>query len=105
MNHNKHIGPFKDAGHMEILVDFDIPQVVAFDEVKFNKRFKMYIGLTWVDHRIIGWEQPDASTWIPVDSEFTNHIWLPDLYFYNMKEITFPKYRKPFSGVNEQQCY
>ena len=56
MNHNKHIGPFKDAGRMEILVDFDIPQVVAFDEVKFNKRFLMYIGLTWVDHRIIGRE-------------------------------------------------
>lgn len=97
-NYKKHIGPFKETGHMEILVDFDIAQVVEINDVKFSIKVLMYIGLTWVDHRFIGPGDSDMNSWIPVDADFTNHIWLPDLYIYDLKEIVFPKYYKPFSG-------
>ena len=98
MNYSKYLGPFDENGHIDILVDFDISQVVQIHDVKFTIKLLMHIGLTWVDPRIIGPESNNMTSWIPVDNEFTNYIWLPDLYIYNLKEIEFPKYYKPFSG-------
>ena len=96
--YNKHEGPFVESGHMEILVDFDVAQVVEIDDVKFSIKFVMYIGLTWVDPRIICLAQDEDVSWVPVDIEFGNYIWLPDLYIYDMRDIVFPKYYKSFGG-------
>ena len=97
-DYNKHEGPFVESGHMEILVDFDVAQVVEIDDVKFSIKFIMYIGLTWVDPRIVHLSNGKEVSWAPVDIEFGNYIWLPDLYIYDMREIIFPKYYKPFAG-------
>lgn len=97
-DYNKHEGPFKESGHMEILVDFDVAQVVEIDDVKFSIKFIMYIGLTWVDPRIICLKEDQEVSWMPVDIEFGNYMWLPDIYIYDVQEIVFPKYYKKFGG-------
>ena len=97
--YNKHVGPFKENGPMEILVDFDVAQVVEIDDVKFSIKFIMYIGLTWMDPRIVSLSEGKEVSWVPVDIEFGNYIWLPDLYIYDLREIIFPKYYKPFAGM------
>ena len=97
--YNKHEGPFKETGHTEIWVNFHVSQVVEIDDVDFSIKFKIYIGLTWEDPRIINLRgEEEISDYIPVDIQFGNYIWRPDLYIYDLKEITFPKYSKQYGG-------
>jgi len=99
-DYNKHERPFIGSSPMEILVDFDVAQVVEINDVKFSIKFIMYIGLTWVDPRIVCLKEAEEISWMPVDIEFGNYMWLPDLYIYDVQEIIFPKYYKQFGGQN-----
>ena len=96
--YNKHEGPFIETGHMEILVDFDGAQVIEIDDVKFSIKFIMYLGLTWVDPRIVYLPDGEEEFPVPVDVDFGSYLWLPELYIHDLREITYSKYYKPFAG-------
>ena len=97
-NYTKSVSPFNGREPTEVAIDFEILQILEIDDVRFTISILMYLGGSWVDPRIISLDQVDPAEKIPIDIGFADDLWLPDIYIYDMKEITIPKYYIPFAG-------
>ncbi len=82
---------------VKVDVDLEILQILEVDDLKFTVKFAMYLGVRWQDPRLIK-VRPSNLTYEPVDLSFFDHIWIPDLYFYHLKEISTLKVFTTFAG-------
>ena len=97
-DYSKQVAPILENGNMEVLINFEIWQILEFDDVRFTISLLMYLGVTWNEPRIIASTPDDPDMLIPIDIGFVKSMWLPDIYIYDMKEIKIPKFNIPFAG-------
>jgi hypothetical protein len=96
--YDKLVAPFTESGTLDIAFEFEISQILAFDDIKFTVSILMYLNIIWEDFRIHGPVQEDPKEMTPIDFGFVDSLWLPDVYIYDLKEILLSKFNIPFAG-------
>ena len=72
---------------MEVTLEFSDLDILEVDEIKHTLTMKMHLGVHWAEPRLICPENSGELNTIPLDLEFLDHLWLPDLDIYNIKRI------------------
>ena len=87
---------------VEVATEFDIVQYTAVDDSNFEINFVMYMGLLWEEPRILYTGNISlVPKSVSLGLDVLNHIWLPDLYIYNLKDSTKSNVVKDFAGEEE----
>ena len=56
------------------------------DDKKFSVTLNMYFGVYWTEDRLfISTEAKEqVSSWLPIDRNFMRHLWVPNVFVYNL---------------------
>ena len=79
-----------------------ILQIVDINDVDFTVTFSMYLFVKWMEARLqrngttSGFENQET----PVDLKFLDKLWVPDVYFYDLKRLEDHKFLTKFAGEN-----
>ena len=95
-DYNKLVRPFNNQT-MDILLDFEILQIVEVNDHDFSINFVMYFGITWDEPRIV-MNSTNPELYHSIDLEFFNSLWVPDIYFYHLKSTSSRKILTDFAG-------
>ena len=77
-----------------------ILQIVDINDVDFTVTFSMYLFVKWMEARLqrngttSGFENQET----PVDLKFLDKLWVPDVYFYDLKRLEDHKFLTKFAG-------
>ena len=79
-----------------------ILQIVDINDVDFTVTFSMYLFVKWMEARLqrngttSGFENQET----PVDLKFLDKLWVPDVYFYDLKRLEDHMFLTKFAGEN-----
>ena len=68
------------------------------DDKKFSVQINMYFGVHWTETRLklpkpssevfegesSGKAETEEAIWLPIDLNFMNHLWVPNVFVYNL---------------------
>ena len=55
------------------------------NDKKFSVMLNMYFGVHWTEERMIIKDKSDPKVkWLPIDMEFMKHLWVPNVFIYNL---------------------
>ena len=90
-----HLGSKKP---LRVGIELDGLRILEVEDKSFSISIQMYLGVRWTEPRMSG---PDRSkeeedyydyyyyfsndTFVALDTKFVRHLWVPDLYVYDMK--------------------
>jgi hypothetical protein len=96
-NYSRLIGPNKESSSIDIKIDLEVLQILEVNDRLFTVSFSMYFGVVWQDPRILS--PPTADPNVPIALSFMDHLWVPDVYFYNLKSIQTLNIISEFAGI------
>ena len=76
--------------------------VLRVDDKKFSVQINMYFGVLWTEDRL---KLPKASnssdpvSWLPIDLNFMNHLWVPNVFVYNLVAFETLECLQKLSGL------
>ena len=79
-----------------------ILDVLNVDDKQFSVQIHMYFGVFWTEERLI---LPDTSnssapvSWLPIDVNFMTHLWVPNVFVYNLVTFEISECLQPLSGL------
>ena len=59
----------------------------------------MYFTVIWEDPRLVTNMTVEDETFTPIDLNFLNHMWVPNIFIYDLKAFEFMKVLKKLAGV------
>ena len=65
-------------------VAFNYVQIIDVDDIKLAVTLHMIPFVSWIDERIV---LLNISNQVPLDLTWLNHLWVPDIYIYHLKEL------------------
>ena len=79
-----------------------ILQIVDINDVDFTVTFSMYLFVKWMEPRLQrnGTISGSVNQETPVDLKFLDKLWVPDVYFYDLKRLEDHKFLTKFAGEN-----
>ena len=77
---------------------FQVLDVLRVDDKKFSVQLNMYFGVHWTESRLKlpkgrlmqnvngtgEGAEPSEAIWLPVDLNFMRHLWVPNIFVYNL---------------------
>lgn len=76
--------------------------VLTVDDKKFSVKLNMYFGVHWKEYRLImpppGTNNSEAS-WLPIDLDFMRHLWVPNVFVYNLAAFQALDCLKKLAGL------
>ena len=82
---------------IEIKLEFDDLEVLHVNDKDFTVTLKMYLGVHWNESRIVSLDSKKHPK-TPLDLNFLEHVWLPDLEILHLKELKGYKVLKELAG-------
>ena len=79
-----------------------ILQIVDINDVDFTVTFSMYLFVKWIEPRLKsnGTTSGPDNQETPIDLKFLDKLWVPDVYFYDLKRLEDHKFLTKFAGEN-----
>ena len=78
-----------------------ILQIVDINDVDFTVTFSMYLFVKWMEPRLLrNGTTPGFNQETPVDLKFLDKLWVPDVYFYDLKRLEDHMFLTKFAGEN-----
>ena len=59
----------------------------------------MYFTVIWEDPRLVTNLTVEDGVFTPIDLNFLNHMWVPNIFIYDLKSFEFMKVLKKLAGV------
>ena len=77
-----------------------ILQIVDINDVDFTVTFSMYLFVKWMEARLQknGTTPGPDNQETPVDLKFLDKLWVPDVYFYDLKKLEDHMFLTKFAG-------
>ena len=89
--YNKFDLPFPGAVNT-IDIGIDIVDVLTINDKEYSVEFSSYFNVMWKEPRLYipdsfldHINSSDSDTMVPVNLELVNHLWLPNVFVYNLK--------------------
>ena len=98
LDYNKLSRPYEEFGATKVGIDFNISQISEIDDNRFTMTLLMYLGMTWNESRLVRQTDRNYSSIVTIDNRFAKHLWLPDIYIYDLKKILVPSIKVQFAG-------
>jgi len=83
-----------------IKLEFNDLEVLHVNDKDFTVTLKMYLGVHWNEPRIVSLNSQKHSV-TPLDLNFLEHVWLPDLEILHLKELKGYKVLKELAGKQQ----
>jgi hypothetical protein len=96
-NYSRLIRPNNESSSIDIKIDLEVLQILEVNDKLFTVSFSMYFGVAWQDPRILSPLTDNHN--IPIALSFMDHLWVPDIYFYNLKSIQTLNIISEFAGI------
>ena len=65
--------------------------MLRVDDKKFSVSLSMYFGVVWKEVRLLmppPGSNNSGATWLPLDLDFMQHLWIPNVFVYNLVAFT-----------------
>jgi len=76
------------AGKTHVRMNLEVLDVLRVDDKQFSVAIDMYFGVHWTERRLKLPTFQNGSTqhanWLPIDLNFMNHLWVPNVFVYNL---------------------
>ena len=79
-----------------------ILDVLKVDDKRFSVQINMYFGVFWTEERL---KMPkttnlsESSGWLPIDVNFMTHLWVPNVFVYNLVAFEILECLQKLSGL------
>ena len=76
--------------------------VLRVDDKKFSVQINMYFGVLWTEDRLKLPKADNSSapvSWLPIDLNFMNHLWVPNVFVYNLVAFETLECLQKLSGL------
>ena len=83
---------------IELVTRPDIDQFTAVDDRNFRVDFVTYMSMLWEEPRIVYTGNSSVPKTVSLGLDMAQHIWLPDIYIYNLKSVKMTSILREFAG-------
>ena len=90
--------PTPNSEPLDVEIEFDIVQFTAVDDRNFRVDFVTYMSMLWEEPRIVYTGNSSVPKTVSLGLDMAQHIWLPDIYIYNLKSVTMTSILREFAG-------
>ncbi|CAG7816065.1 unnamed protein product [Allacma fusca] len=87
--YNKNLSPTEILADI-VLVEFTILHIRDFNEKNQDFTMELNIRMFWKDRRFKTIIAPENTTFVAIDPDVADKIWLPDVFIDNIKEVSQP---------------
>ena len=91
----------KTEGDNVIYVGLDIDEVLKIDDKDYSITFSTYFNVEWLEERV--YIDPDLvnenNIMEPMNLEFINDLWLPNIFIYNLKTFKVVNILSKLAGL------
>ncbi len=72
--------------HVNVVnIDTDIMDVLTVNDKEFSVTLTMYFSVKWEEPRLVTNVTMSEGEWIPVDLNFLSHLWVPNIFIYDLR--------------------
>ena len=99
-DYNKYQRP-KHNETLNVQVKMRVEQVTDVDDVNFKISLLMYMSLYWEEPSLkyIGPNKSSKPEDLPLNLEWANKLWLPDVFVYKMESVKQPEILQKFGSM------
>jgi len=102
-DYNKFDLPFKTEGNV-IDIGIDIVDVLRIQDKEYSVEFSCYFNVMWTEPRLVipskfQEEFEEEGDMVPVNVELVNHLWLPNIFIYNLKTFKVVQVLSKHAGL------
>ena len=90
-----------NSSSLEVTLEFSDVDILEVSDLKHTLTMLMYMGVHWNEPRLISPNELGKQNKVPLDLQFLEHLWLPDLDIYNVKHIKDFKVLKKLAGITQ----
>ena len=83
---------------MEVKLEFSDVDILDVSDLKHTITMVMHLGVHWNEPRLVCPQNISQPNKVPLDLQFLDHLWLPDLDIYNIKQVKEFKILKKLAG-------
>ena len=78
--------------------------VLEVDDKNFSVKLNMYFGVFWTEERLklptnLNSTKMNEVRWLPIDLKFMDHLWIPNLFVYNLVSFKALECLQKLSGL------
>ena len=76
--------------HLFVILIKKVLDVLGVDDKMFAVKLNMYFGIQWTEERLKlpkRYNKSASLRWIPIDQNFMDHLWVPNVFVYNLEEF------------------
>ena len=90
-----------DSVPMKIMLEFTDVEILEVSDMKHTITIKMHLGVHWNESRLVSLDTSHGlDNKYPIDIRILDHLWLPDLDIWNIKDIQEFKVLKKLAGMS-----
>ena len=90
----------KNSTVMKIIVEFTDVEVLEVNDIMQTVTMKMHLGVHWNEPRLQSLENVTLEKQLSIDIGMINHLWIPDLEIWNLKDIRHFRVTKLLAGTS-----
>ena len=88
-----------DISTMEVTLEFADVDILEVSDFKHTVIIVMHLGIHWSEPRLTCPHNISEENKVPLDLQFLDHLWLPDLEIYHVKQIQEFNILKKLAGL------
>ena len=78
--------------------------MLEVDDKNFSVKINVYFGVFWTEDRLklpgdLNSTTEHARMWLPIDLKFMDHLWIPNLFVYNLVSFKALECLQKLSGL------
>lgn len=87
---------------LSFLLQKKVLDVLTVDDKRFSVQINMYFGVLWTEERLKLPKTSNSSapvSWLPIDLNFMTHLWVPNVFVYNLAAFETLECLQKLSGL------
>ena len=73
--------------------------VLQVNDKEFSVTLTMYFSVQWEEPRIVTNNTVEEGEWTPIDLQFLNNLWVPNIFIYDLRSFSAMSVLKKLAGV------
>ena len=99
-DHYEKLEPPTTDSFNTVFIEMDIMDVLQVNDKEFSVTLTMYFTVRWVEPRLINNNtNVDPGKWTPIDLQFLHHLWVPNIFIYDLRSFMALNVLQKLAGV------
>ena len=86
-----------------VTIETQIMDILEVNDKEFSVTMTMYFNVQWDEPRIETNNTFSKGEMVPIDMMFLNHLWIPNIFIYDLREFAPLSVLKKLAGMYAQQ--